>query len=255
MSSKRISKIYELCEKNTTVTVEELARMFGVSDATIRRDLLEMEDQHMVTRFYGGAKINEEHVREKGYRISSLSHVDEKKSIGKYAATLIHDNDIVYIDSGSTTIHMIDYIFAKNIMVVTESISILDKLVDRNINCYVAGGNLRPNTGIIVGTETTEKIRSMHFNSVFLGANSVSYVTGFTTTNEPEAQLKAAALEKGVNKYILIDSSKFDKLNFFKFSDIKGVSVITDSRLEDFDYSIFDDVVFTDELGIKVPAR
>jgi DeoR family fructose operon transcriptional repressor len=248
MSKKRISKIFELCEQNTTVSVVDLAKRFNVSEATIRRDLLAMEDDHMITRFYGGAKINANVVQEKGYKISSMTHAAEKKAISKYAASLVRDYEIIYIDAGSTTVYMVDYLTARNIMVVTECVSVLDRLVDKNINCYVAGGNLRGNTGVIVGKETIEKIKSLSFTSVFLGANTFSQATGFATTNEEEASMKRAALDSGQKKYILIDSSKFDKMNFYKFAEPTGVTVITDHRLPDFDYSVFDEVVFVDEL-------
>ena len=243
MLNKRIGEIFTILEKENSVSVEELAQRFNVSLGTIRRDLQIMEDNNMIKRYYGGAVINTKEKNEKSVKTRDLMAVKEKQLIARYAASLIRDGDIVYLDAGSTTSKIIQYITAKDITVVTQGIHNITLLIQRGITCYSAGGFLKNNNEILVGDETVEKIRSMKFNITFLGANGVHPVTGFTTTDESEAKIKTAALKAGEKCYIMADSSKFGVLNFFRFANIDDASVITDNLIEGFDYSIFKELI------------
>ena len=136
--NQRIEAIFKLCEEKTSVTVTELVERFHVSEATIRRDLQYMEDRNMIKRFYGGAILSNEQKSETSLSVRELSRTKEKLRIAKFAASFVKNGDTVYIDAGSTTSKIIDFIYAKDILVVTQGINNVQKLVERNINCYMA---------------------------------------------------------------------------------------------------------------------
>lgn len=251
MSDKRISEIFSIVETKGTVTVSELVEMFGVSEATIRRDLQKMEDKDMIKRHYGGAIISESQQRETSLYVRSLSQLDEKSSIAKYAASLIHEGDIVYIDAGSTTSLIIDYITAKNILVVTQAINNISKLIEKNIRCYAAGGYLKNRTSVIIGMDTIEALDKMKYSISFIAGNGVHPLTGFTATEEMEAKLKQTIIKNSLQFYVVMDSSKFNKLNALKFSEIKDTNVITNELIDDFDYNAFKKVIYKTPHGFQ----
>lgn len=243
MKKDRIAMIYELCQQTREVLVEDLAEALNVSCATIRRDLQKMEDMKLVHRFYGGAVMNKDMEIEPTMNAKHLVNMSKKSQIAKYAAALIKDNDIVYIDAGTTTEMMIDYIHAKNILVVTQALSILDRLYERQIRCYTLGGYVKFSTNIIIDNDTVEKMANMNFNISFLGCNGIHSLFGFSTTNEIEAMLKKMIISKTENAYILADSSKFNQISNIKFAEKEDAVIITERLLEDLDYSSYGKII------------
>lgn len=244
----RIEVIYNLCKNASTnrVNVGMLAETLGVSEATIRRDLQKMEDMHLLRRFYGGAVINKDIEYEPTMNAKHLTNMQMKSSISRYAASLIKDNDVVYLDAGTTTEKVVEHIRAKNILVFTQALSVVQALYERRINCYTFGGYLNFNTNIIIDSNAIERIKKYRFSIAFLGTNGINPLLGFTTTNEIEAMLKRQIISTTERPYILSDSSKFNVVSNIKFADINEAAIITEEQREDVDYSRYGKVIFTD---------
>ena len=247
--NQRIEAIFKLCEEKTSVTVTELVERFHVSEATIRRDLQYMEDRNMIKRFYGGAILSNEQKSETSLSVRELSRTKEKLRIAKFAASFVKNGDTVYIDAGSTTSKINDFIYAKDILVVTQGINNVQKLVERNINCYMAGGFLKHQTSIIIGMETLERLQKMKFSISFVGCNGAHPMTGFATTEDMEARLKRTVLQNSLRSYIVADHSKFNKLTAIHFADFDEAGVITDQMNPEFDYGLLKEVHYMSEHG------
>lgn len=246
--SSRIETIYNLCKGSNTsrVNVNALAEQLGVSAATIRRDLQKMEDMHLLRRFYGGAVINKDIEYEPTMNAKHLTNMHLKSSIARYAASLIKDNDVVYLDAGTTAEQVVSHIRAKNILVFTQALSAIQALYERRINCYTLGGYLNFSTNIIVDGGVIERIKEYKFNIAFLGTNGINPLLGFTTTNEIEAMLKRQIISATETPYILSDSSKFNLTSNIKFAEIHEASIITEEKRSDIDYSKYGNVIFVD---------
>lgn len=240
MKQKRWSKILEICESNNIVSVNELINHLNVSEATIRRDLQNMEDNNLIVRFHGGAKLNENSNIEKSMSMKTLLNIEEKNYISTYAASLIKDGDIVFLDAGSTTYNLIDHIKAKDITIVTIGIPHLSKLSQKEIKTFVVSGFVKSSTVAVTGKETVNQISKMVFDIAFIGTNGIHTQAGFTTPEEYEGEVKSMVIEKSKESYILADSSKFNKLYFVKFATLDEVKVITDKKIDNFDYSLID---------------
>lgn len=238
MKNRRWSKILELCEKQSAVTVQELVEQLQVSEATIRRDLQNMEDSGLVTRFHGGARLLETQLEEKSMTMKSWLNIEEKEKISRYGASLIQDGQIVFLDAGTTTYNLIDYITAKDITVVTTGIPHLTKLSQHNIKTFVLSGFVKPSTVAVTGKETVSQIRNMTFDLALLGTNGVHPQAGFTTPEEYEGEVKATAIQRSKKSYILADKSKFNKLCFVRFANLDEATVILDEKIENFDYDL-----------------
>ena len=233
----RWSKIIDLCKEKDTVTVEELVEYLNASPATIRRDLQDMEDLRMLERFHGGARLSGTSAHEPAMLIKSELNAHEKRQIGYCAAKMIQDNQMVYIDAGSTSFEMLQYITARNITVVTPGVPHITVLGRRGINTIVLGGKLHWPTEAITGKTAVRQMQELYFDISFVGTNGIHERIGFTTSNELEAETKSLAIQHSNDAYIIADSSKFSKLSPVQFAGLSDAVIITDS-IPDFNSDI-----------------
>ena len=153
--------------------------------------------------------------------------INEKIKIAEYAASLIKDNDFVYIDAGTTTELMINFINNTKAVFVTNGIVHARKLIQKKCTTYILGGELKLATEAIVGAETVNALRKYNFTKGFFGVNGVDIERGFTTPDIKEAMVKSEALHRSKKRYILCDNSKFDEISSVTFADIKEAKIIT----------------------------
>ena len=224
----RWSQIIDLCRQKETVTVSELVDRLGASPATIRRDLQDMEDLRMLERFHGGARLSGSSYNEPAMLIKSELNAHEKRQIGYLAAKQIKDNMMVYLDAGSTTYEMLNYIRARNITVVTSGVPHLSVLGQQGISTIVLGGKLHWPTEAITGKTAIRQMEDLYFDISFVGTNGIHEQIGFTTSNELEAETKHLAITHSRCPYILADSSKFHKLCPVPFAGLDEAVILTD---------------------------
>lgn len=234
---QRWAKILELCEKNDAVYVQNLVDILHVSEATIRRDLQQMEDLSLVSRFHGGVRTNNKGNNEPPMLYKAETNYEQKKMIARLAARQIKDNQMIFIDAGSSTLEMLKYITAKNITVVTIGIPHIQKLIERKIRIISLGGTVRFTTEAITGNQTLQQLSELYFDITFLGVNGIHVKGGLTTTNDQEAAVKSKVIEHSQKTFILADHSKFNRLYPVKFGNLDDVTVICYS-IENFDSSL-----------------
>lgn len=225
----RWSKIIDLCQEKETVTINELVTYLNASPATIRRDLQEMEDLRMLTRFHGGAKLSRASFNEPAMLIKSELNAHEKRQIGYFAAKMIKDNQMVYLDAGSTTFEMLDFITARNITVVTPGVPHITVLGRKNINTIVLGGKLHWPTEAITGRTAIKQMEDLYFDVSFVGTNGIHEQIGFTTSNELEAETKTLAIQHSRNPFIIADHTKFNQLCPVPFAKLSDAIILSDS--------------------------
>jgi DeoR family fructose operon transcriptional repressor len=233
----RWNDIINLCKAHEKVTVQELVDTLHVSPATIRRDLAEMEDLKMVSRYHGGVMITSSQINEPGMAAKQKTNQEAKKQIAWTASRLIHDNMMIYLDAGSSTYEMIPFIHARNITIVTPGVPHLTLLGERDIPTIVLGGKLYWQTASIIGRQALNMLKEMYFDIAFVGTNGIHEKAGFTTSNEQEADTKAMAIRHAKDPYILADASKFNVLRTVPFAALNEATIITD-RVPDFDLSL-----------------
>ena len=226
----RLQEILNIIKDEESITSNELAERFNVSASTIRRDFQKLEDMKLIARFYGGIKEKNENRLEPPMEIKENLDTESKKLIARYAASQIKDNQMIYLDAGSTTYEMINYITAKNIIVVTVGTPHIERLLARGILTIVLGGTVRPSTHAITGKPVIEQLENYYFDQAFLGCNSIHPIKGISTTNEQEAAGKAKAIQRSVKTYILANANKFNVITPNTFAQFKDVTIITDTK-------------------------
>ena len=150
------------------------------------------------------------------------SNVEQKVVIARYAAHLISDYDVVYLDAGTTTELMIDPMLNRNAMYVTNAIGHARKLAALGCTVYLLGGEFKGTTDAIVGEEAVLSIAKYNFT------NGVTVEQGFTTPEVKEALIKRRALAQTKDAYILADASKFGEISTVTFGDFADATVLTD---------------------------
>lgn len=134
---------------------------------------------------------------------------------------------MIYIDAGSTTLEFIPFLTQFNITVVTNGVQHASLLADANIQTFLVGGQLKNSTKAIIGATSVAELSGYQFDKAFLGMNGIHPKFGFTTPDPDEAALKSVALKQSFENFVLVDSSKFDKINFAKVGTLEEATIIT----------------------------
>ena len=245
LPEERRNEIVSFVDKHKTATVQELSDALDASAATIRRDLLVLQHENRIVKVFGGAtSVNFRDVNAKEASVAEKAgqNTNEKNAIAKYAASLIEDDDFVYIDSGTTTLHLIDYLNNRNAKYVTNGIVHANKLLDRGFSTMIIGGRIKPTTEAVIGPDYIEALSRFHFTKSFMGTNGISVSAGFTTPDIDEALIKTEAIRHSHLSYVLADHSKFGVVTSVTFSDLCDCCIITDTA---------PDTRYTDQTIIK----
>ncbi|WP_018662700.1 DeoR/GlpR family DNA-binding transcription regulator [Heyndrickxia acidiproducens] len=229
----RFQLILDEVDKNSVVEVSDLSEALKVTEMTIRRDLNELEERGLVTRVHGGAKKKKSlSYTELTYNQKQTINVGEKRHIAKKCAELISDNDTIFIGSGTTNDFIFDYLTAKNLNIITNSISIFNRFKDHPYyDVILSGGRYRARTGTFIGYFANKLLQEIKVHKAFVGTNGISS-TNITTANEEEGNGLHIILDNATERYILADSTKFGTQAFFTFYDAKNITgIITDTGI------------------------
>lgn len=231
LTPERHQLILNVLKEKSVVRIQELVELTGASESTLRRDLTELEENHLLIRVHGGASAIHQKIEEPTVHEKSVKQEQEKSAIAKFAAQLIKSRDTIFIDAGTTTSQMVPYL-PQNIVVVTNSVSIVLDLLNRGIKTLLLGGELKTGTLALVGPEAIKSISQFRFDKCFLGMNSVHLRHGLTTPDPDEAYIKQLALQFSDERYVLCDSNKFGQVSFAKVADLNQAQIITDDGLD-----------------------
>ena len=229
LTEERFHKILQEVEKKGSVTVIELVEQLNISESTIRRDLSTLDKEGMLIKVRGGAitKNKKYTTHDDKIILRQERMIEEKRMIGKYAASLILPDDFVYIDAGTTTDILVDYITEREATYVTNAVSHAKKLSTLGCRVYILGGEFKNTTEAIVGEEAVASVSKYNFTKGFFGTNGVTEKNGYTTPEVKEAMVKANAIRHCKKTFILADESKFGEISAVSFCSYSEATVIT----------------------------
>lgn len=229
LTEERFAKIVKIVNQEGTVTVLELAQAIGISESTIRRDLNQLDKLGRIRKVHGGATaavlMSDGHERNMQEKYSR--NIEEKRVIAAYAATLVHPNDFVFLDAGSTTEQMAEYLEENTAFYITNGITLAQKLAARGFKTMLLAGRVKASTDAVIGMEAVSSLARYHFTRGFFGTNGITVAEGFTTPDLEEAANKRAAMEHCRQCYVLADNSKFDTLSNVSFGELGKAKIIT----------------------------
>ena len=224
--------ILTLLKDNDSVSTTEILKKCNASEITIRRDLSGLEKKGLLIRVHGGAIKSSATDNLFVYRINK--NKENKEYICRTASNYINNNDIIFIDCGSTLSFLSKHISKKKgLTVITNSLPIISELINfNNIKIITIGGEVDNNRKAIYGSQAERNIRQYHANKAFIGADGISLSKGLTSYDEKEASITLKMAENADEVFLLCDSSKIEKNSFVNFAPFSIVDyVITDEKL------------------------
>lgn len=235
MKIDRQTSIRRIVEENDRVTVPGLSTRFGVSEATIRRDLKELSRLGYVHRTHGGAVRARQAVIERPLLLRIEEHAREKKRIGRHAAALIQDGETIFLGSGTTVLEI-----ARNLPVgirltlITNSLPVVNQLAEHpGIELVVIGGMLRQSELSMIGHLAEEAIGEFRADRVFVGMRAIDAHHGFTNDYLPEVRTDRAILKISSEVIVVADHSKFGVASSVLVAPVTAASaIITDQRVD-----------------------
>ena len=234
--AERQKRMIEYIEANTSAQIHELAERFGVSEATVRRDLDEMDHRGRIKRTHGGAmKLDRSTAYESKYSEKMNLMTDAKQRIALRAAALVHNGDTVLLDSGTTTYFIAQQLSAlQDLTVITNDLGIaLNTQLHPSSTLGVTGGMRRPDYQELVGSQAENFIQETRVNVAFLGADGVDLAFGVTNANFAEIGVKRLMIAAAMRPVLCCDHSKFGRASLARICGLDRLStLITDDGLD-----------------------
>ena len=244
LTQQRHEIILKLLKEKGSITVTEVRDLLDTSESTVRRDITALDKEGKLEKVFGGAVEAGQKVTAHEYTVAQKNELncDAKRKIAEYAASLIEPDDFVFLDAGTTTAHMIDFIRATSAVFVTNAVDHARRLASRGfkdelkmscagdmwMDCMAKGVN----KGRAIRT-----IQEYHFTKGFFGTNGVTRRSGCTTPDVNEAVIKKTAMEQCRQCYVLCDASKFNSISSVTFADFEKPIFITDRKVPGYEKS------------------
>lgn len=230
---ERRNEILQQLMMDGRVVVSELAEHYQVTEETIRRDLEKLEADGYAKKTYGGAVRNDSMTSELPYTVRKQTNVGGKKYIAERIGALIEDGDSLLLDSSTTALFTVKSIFSKhNLTIVTNSVEILlDLPQNHDWSIISTGGSYRHESMAFYGSDAEDVVSKYYVDYAILSCKGLDMVKGITDTREPFANLKAGFLKSAKKVILAVDHTKFDKVSFVRFGDLKDIDlVVTDKE-------------------------
>jgi DeoR family myo-inositol catabolism operon transcriptional repressor len=238
LKTKRIKKIQDYVLEHQTVSLDELVKVFNVSKNTIRRDVQELVDLGDLKKVYGGVSVN--HRTLESFNDRQTRNKKQKEQIGKLAASYVEDDDIIFIDSGTTTLEMAEHLKTKNVTIITNNLDFInDSLPYDNLTVISMGGVFQRKTKSFVSFKNMELLKAYNINKAFMASTGVSLTNGVTNSSPLESEIKQTVVEQSTKVFLLVDHFKFDKYALMTYCDLKDIDYLITDALPNENYQKF----------------
>jgi DeoR/GlpR family transcriptional regulator of sugar metabolism len=230
----RRQQILNLLEETGSLDVGDLADRFAVSVVTIRKDLDDLDRQGLLQRTFGGAVFSHRSRFNRSFLERTSQHLREKRAIAAAALEYIKDGDTIILDAGTTTLALAQLLkqHVKSAFIITCSVPVALEVSSAGYDILLLGGMIRNKSLALLGRETLWMLDRYRADKAFLGSSGFTIEKGHTTPNPDDAQIKEAIMRVSLEKYVLVDSSKFGDQCLTRFANLRDVDLtITDSHL------------------------
>lgn len=233
LAAERRGIILQKVHDEGKVIVGELSKEFDVSEETIRRDLEKLEEDGHVTKTYGGAVLNDRSSIDLPFNVRWKANPGGKQKIAEMVNEQIADGDNIFLDASTTAVMIAKNIKDKRrLTVITNSIENMLALSDApGYTILSTGGMLKPDSMSLVGKKAQDSVATYNVDKAFISAKGVDISRGITDGNDETASIKQVMIESAARIYLVVDSSKFDRVAFAQICSFDRVdAVITDEK-------------------------
>jgi len=234
LAIERRQKIMAMLNENKSVLVPELAKLFNVTEETIRRDLEKLEKEGLLKRTYGGAVLVENYNVDIPFEFRNVTNIEGKKQIALSLIKYIEDGDTLVMDSSTSALQVAKLLKTKKkITVITNSEQIINelKVFEDTIKVISTGGTLRNKSLSLVGPIAEQTLRSLNANKAIISCKGFDIEKGFTESNELEAQVKKLMIEIADKVYMIVDHTKMNKTALVNIATLDDVDFIFTDKI------------------------
>lgn len=232
---ERQQQIHRLVEEHGRALVAELAERFDVSEQTVRKDLLTLEQEGRVVRTHGGAIAVDRGRPELGFDVRRRLEADAKARIGAAAAAIVQDGETIAFDASTTALEVARRLRIRggwrSLTVITNGLRIAEELAGQDgITILVPGGSMRWEALSVVGPWGDGFFRKINIARAFLGAAGFTVQAGLTDATEEEAQIKRAMVASSMEVTAIVDHTKWGRAALATFCRTDRLArVVTDA--------------------------
>jgi DeoR/GlpR family transcriptional regulator of sugar metabolism len=231
LPQRRHSEILRRLTKEGSASITALSEQLGTSAATIRRDLIWLEGEGVLTRVHGGAILVAPSQHERAFENVAQEDTGAKEAVAEAAAALVHDGDAVLLDIGTTTLRLAAHLHGRAVTVLTSNLAVYEELVnDEVVELILLGGMVRRNYRSMVGFLTEDALRQVQADRVFLGASGIRGDGSVMDDTVVEVPLKRAMVAAGKEVVLLADAGKFPGVGVARVCGAEDVDVVVTNK-------------------------
>lgn len=226
MKVQRIHEIEVYVKRHGAASLNELCEAFDVSKNTIRRDTNYLIKKGLVEKVYGGVVLKEDNLV--SFENRQIKNQEEKRLIGKEAAKLIEEDDLIYVDSGTTTKYLMEFVPPDlRFTVVTNNLDVINSAAQLdNIQLLVVGSKYKRKTRSFIEMQNQQILQNFNINKAFMATTGLTLQNGLTNSDMLETQIKKVICAKASHIYVMADTSKFGHSTLLTYAQLDEIDAI-----------------------------
>ena len=223
----RINTLLEYIREKKSSNYRKIAADLHCSESTVRRDALVLEKQGYVISVYGGIIYNEDNINTTTLPTRVNKNIEAKIQIAKQAAEYVQNGMSILLYSSSTVIQMIPFLKQfRRLKILTNSLSVIDKLTDIDAQVYLTGGRLRIDDNILIGSYSEETLMRFHPDIAFYSPSAISYDGDVTTHHDDNLSFIRLMFARSNKTILLCDSSKIGRSEPFSICGLGDIDAV-----------------------------
>ncbi|MBM1105856.1 DeoR/GlpR transcriptional regulator [Aurantibacter crassamenti] len=244
LANQRKEKILELLKEDGSAKVADLAKLFKVTEVTVRQDLEKLEKKGLIVREHGGAFLKNMEDQVRNFSLTNQENLELKEAIALKCLDFIEMGDTIILDSGSTTTEIAKKLVGfKNLTVITNALNIALMLgTEPGIEVIMTGGEFKPPTLSLTGQKAADFFEGLNVQKLFLATAGISLKSGLTYPSISDLVVKKAMLDAANVSYLVADSTKIGVNALASLGALSLIDYfITDSGMKEKDKEVFKD--------------
>lgn len=243
----RLDQIMDYLKSHNLVTVDQLVTAISASPATIRRDLIKLDHEGVISRTHGGVTLNRFIPAQPTTVEKMQRNLAEKQAIAQRAVAFVKAGDAIILDAGTTMLELARQLTHLPLRVITADLHIALFLSEfKQIEVTIIGGRIDDSSQSCIGEHGRRLLRGINPDIAFVSCNSWSLEKGITTPTEEKAGLKQDLLANARRRVLLADSSKYGSWSLFCVAPLETLTdVVTDNHLKPEQQQALQDKGFT----------
>ena len=239
LAEERRQAILSLIQENGSARTADLAERYRVSDQTIRRDLLDLEEKKLIRKHHGGGVLI--NYRGAAYGERTVLRREEKQLVAREAVRHVEAGMTVALGPGTTTEEIARQINGHDVRVITNSLAVARVLSNPTTRVQLTGGHYRPGSELVAGDVVGRYLEELFADITFFGVSGIGSEAGYTVTEPDEAAVLRWFIRIAKRSVAVTDSSKFQRIAKARVAPLQAVhTLITDDGIPPTDRTLLD---------------